>query len=1222
MLKAGRSGKRKKTAVCMTALGLSGALLWGMPQKSYAENAAFDICPATLSDAKRLPAVSALTDDIWSGWIGDISFLSGRYEDGSKEKPYQIATKAQLMGLSELASMGMKINENEGTYPGDYRGAYFKLTKDIDLGGRSWIPIGFYRNTSEIGNQKLSGFEGHFDGNGKTISNFRLYHPDWNYVGLFGAIKNSEIKDLTVKPGYVITAGENAGILAGSAEHSVIRGVRTMGALKTMGNTGGLLGEISENTVVENCLADHIAMDAGEAKEIFIGGITGKASESLIADCTVNTGDSRNARICGGGYVGGITGFQNGTDIFNVRVSGTIGGAGSQAIGGVTGKYASGKMKVVRFEGRIANSGLGYDAREGTFIGTHDTGFHFRYGAEEQADLAYLFADKEEKIRAGICGSGIREDNLFPYGAHIGFWHTGDNHFTLIQGDGEQKEEQKYFYEELEDGILHLTDTEASVRSDQFFPDHFAPGPSGRPVAGHLVSVLQIDTAANVEQYYDVAILTARGESVYSKEMDKSHRGAVAAGDLVTVVTAPKNTEEAKYQMEGTPTYTDKSGRKRSMAYQTGGSYSFVMPDCDTEIAAVYKKVAANACVTPEEICFRVVQERSGDRKNPSVVTEVKNASGKLIARYINGKLETDTQVQEVKVKAVVDKNNDVADSRVRWSVDDKGLLLLKHNDDEDAEGYTDKSASVELNLQSDFFQDIIRKAEKEQIEKNYRYPIADTVYGNGVGGGVAVLTAETRPAASFEGKSLTANCRIAVTFQIKDRTRVSADEVCLDKNDIRFTVTRTLSGDRKAPKESISVSGPITLSASFGPEYFDKKDISWSVSDNSILKLEGEDFGKEDSSKDYRNVSVYAKKDSRWIRDIMEADDARCQTDPYARRKGSGQKTAEILLQAEDILGNKKTAVCKAEVQFITKDQTEVRAESIETDKDQLEFDMILTKMGRSSKPDMKWSGAEAQILNARVLPERTKERETEDIWPQISWSADPAVLIVDDNGRVQPQTDSAWIRDAMKSYPYTAEKRTILTAAAGDKRKEIPVTLKFKLVNHIRTSSGGGSSHGSGGSSGGSSGKKYSSGITTEGTVKTSVSAPENSLTGIWVKDGAERWLFINNGRTFAKEWGYIHNPYAQAGQEAASWFYFMEDGTMATGWYQDPSNKNWYYLHDKKDGSRGYMYTGWHQINGSWYYFEKNGRMLAGTTTPDGFYVDASGAWIENKKAEPEV
>ena len=69
----------------------------------------------------------------------------------------------------------------------------------------------------------------------------------------------------------------------------------------------------------------------------------------VISDCTVNTGDSLNARIQGGGYVGGITGFQNDTDIFNAHVMGTIGGSGSQAIGGVTGKYASGKMKAVSY---------------------------------------------------------------------------------------------------------------------------------------------------------------------------------------------------------------------------------------------------------------------------------------------------------------------------------------------------------------------------------------------------------------------------------------------------------------------------------------------------------------------------------------------------------------------------------------------------------------------------------------------------------------------------------------------------------------------------------------------------------------------------------------------------------------------------------------------------------------------------------------------------------
>lgn len=868
---------------------------------------------ATNSNAALFDMRSVTTGDMWENWTGDLSFLSGTKGQGTKEKPYLISTKEQLMGLSELAAMGMEIGESEGTYPGDYKGAYFKLAKNIDLGGMNWIPIGFYKNESDFYLDEACPFEGHFDGNGKTVSNFRIADSNWKNVGLFGMAKDSVIKDLVVKPGAILYGLDSSGILIGRAENCEIRNVTVMGTVKTQGTVGGVAGEICDGTVIENCTADHVAMDSGEVKEVFAGGIAGKAAESFIVDCVVNTGDSYTARIQGDGYVGGIVGFQNGTDIFNVHVMGTIGGSGSQAIGGVTGKYASGKMKVARFEGTIANSGLGSMSHEGTFIGTHDTGFHFRYGTEEGADLAYLFTDSEAKIAAGVCGSGIPDDNSFDYDAHIGFWHGKDNFFTLVRGQNTKPETERYFYKELESGTLHILDSEIDGKNMIYSPDHFAPNKVGRPTRGYLISVLQIDTATNVENYYDVAALTAKGESVYSSIIDKDTRGAVAAGDVVSVTTAPRNTETEKYQMDGVPTYTDQQGLRVPMEYQAGGFYSFVMPAYDTEITAVYEKVAAGVRVNPEEMTFRVVQERSGNRKTPSIVIEVKNSAGKLIARYINGQLDRETEVQDITVEAIVDKNNDVADSRVLWSVDDSDLLILKKNGDEDPDGYTAKSASVELNLQADFFQNIIRNAEKKQMEDGYRYAIPDTVYGNGTQGGLAVLTAKTRPSSSFEGKPVTANCRIPVTFQIKDRTYVASEGAVLNKNTLEFVVTRTLTGSRKTPKENITVTPPQILSAVFKPDYFDKKDITWSVSDPAFISVDGEE----------KDASVQAFSDAKWIRDLIMADTSRHKSDWRVVQTENGKRSATVTVKAEDMLGHSEYAVCEVTVQFETVDKT-----------------------------------------------------------------------------------------------------------------------------------------------------------------------------------------------------------------------------------------------------------------------------------------------------------
>lgn len=1046
-------------------------------QGNYLINSGSDAMAVTDSNAFTLLKARSLgTGDLWNNWVGDLSFLSGEKGDGTEEKPYQISTKAQLMGLSELAAKGMVIEESEGTYPGDYTGAHFMLTRNIDLEGMEWMPIGFYCDESDFLTGDVHPFKGHFDGNGKSVSNFCMYRPEWKDMGLFGVLEDASVIDLTVKPGYVLTGKENVGIAAGRAENSEIRNVTVMGTVYAEGCAGGIAGELLMGTVIENCAADHVAVNSGSEKEVYAGGIAGKAAESLIVDCTVNTGDSVTARIQGKGYVGGIVGFQNGTDIFNVHVMGTIGGSGSQAIGGVTGKYASGKMKVARFEGTIADSGLGSLSREGTFVGTHDTGFHFRYGTESGADMAYLFADTEGKIAAGVCGSGIPDDNSFGYDAHIGFWHGKDNFFTLVQGQNTKSETEQYFYEELEDGILHVIDAEEFARESVYTPDHFAPNAVGRPTRGYLVSVLQIDTAANVEDYYDVATMTARGESVYSKEIDKENRGAVAAGDVVTVVTAPKNTSEEKYQMDGVPTYTDMLGNPMNMAYQTGGTYSFVMPDCDTELSAVYKKVAADIRVEPEEFMFRVVQERSGDRKNPSVVTEVKDGNGKLIARYVNGALEQGTKVQEVTVDAIVDKNNDVSDSRVSWSVDDSDLLILKANADEDSEGYTALSASVELNLQADFFTNIVEREEKKQMDDRYRYKIPDTVYGNGTQGGLAVLTAKTRPAASFEGKPVMANCRIPVTFQIKDKTTVAVENVMLDKQEMEFTVTRKLTGNRKNPKEELIVSVPQTLSAVFSPGYFDKKSVEWEVEDPYVIRLND---GESNGDADNKSVLAEIVQDAKWMKDLMAVDDAAYVNDYKTVRNASGMRETAIRVIVSDVLGNKETASCMARVKFVTEDKTYL-----------------------------------------------------------------------------------------------------------------------------------GGSSGGSGGSSGTGSGLGSTGLAGGPGTGR--VAAAQS---GLWLLDGEGRWMYEKDGKNCIGEWEYIYNPYAVEGQEATSWFRFDDAGKMSVGWYQDKNDDSWYYLHTVADGSQGHMYTGWHVIDGKWYFFGEDGRMYYSTVTPDGYEVNESGAWVVN-------
>ncbi len=64
---------------------------------------------------------------------------------------------------------------------------------------------------------------------------------------------------------------------------------------------------------------------------------------------------------------------------------------------------------------------------------------------------------------------------------------------------------------------------------------------------------------------------------------------------------------------------------------------------------------------------------------------------------------------------------------------------------------------------------------------------------------------------------------------------------------------------------------------------------------------------------------------------------------------------------------------------------------------------------------------------------------------------------------------------------------------------------------------------------------------------------------------------------------------------------------NGDMKTGWQK--KGDKWYLL----DGINGDMKTGWQMVNGKWYYLTNSGEMAVNTKTPDGYQVDALGAWI---------
>ena len=74
----------------------------------------------------------------------------------------------------------------------------------------------------------------------------------------------------------------------------------------------------------------------------------------------------------------------------------------------------------------------------------------------------------------------------------------------------------------------------------------------------------------------------------------------------------------------------------------------------------------------------------------------------------------------------------------------------------------------------------------------------------------------------------------------------------------------------------------------------------------------------------------------------------------------------------------------------------------------------------------------------------------------------------------------------------------------------------------------------------------------------------------------------------------------------------YYFDEAGKMVTGIVKDDKG-DYYYFEIEANENQGKMVIGWKLIDGDFYYFGTDGKMLRNGTAPEGLKVDANGKLI---------
>ena len=253
----------------------------------------------------------------------------------------------------------------------------YELKADIDLGGMEWTPVAIFYGT--------------FDGNGYTVSNFKIT-TGRKYVGLFGynkgVIQNLGVENFTVNISY----GGNvyAGGLVGYNSGSILNSYATGDVSATSYNAyaGGLVGHNYRGSITNSYATGNVSATSTSAYA-YAGGLVGYNSGDILNSYAA--GDVSATSTSSSAYAGGLVGYNSG-DITNSYATGEVsatstdfsayaGGLVGYNVGSITNSYATGDVSATTTSTATSSSS---SADAGGLVGYNDGGITncYRYSGQ------------------------------------------------------------------------------------------------------------------------------------------------------------------------------------------------------------------------------------------------------------------------------------------------------------------------------------------------------------------------------------------------------------------------------------------------------------------------------------------------------------------------------------------------------------------------------------------------------------------------------------------------------------------------------------------------------------------------------------------------------------------------------------------------------------------------------------------------------------------------